>query len=238
MFSRMTGKRYEGIFMAEAACVKNCFELEPGRGIAVSKNWRRAECMRASICISSILALILSTSIDLGAQTGTKNPTSPTKLGLTLEVATTNEDGSPQALRFTLTNEGDTGVDLPMPALDCVTSNGRVYLHSKIITGKTGELGFGHGCGSGGGHGYRSSVARIKTEWLHLEPGEFLVFTGDGRTMLDKSEGLITYEYWAEYEPPKLSEEDRIQAHEAGYAVPAHSVTSWHLTYSERWPPE
>lgn len=27
MFSKMTGKRYEGIFMAEGRCVKNWFEL-------------------------------------------------------------------------------------------------------------------------------------------------------------------------------------------------------------------
>lgn len=193
--------------------------------------------MRSSFCVGSILMVALGIG-RIDAQTAGEKAPSLTHLALRMEVATTNDDGSPQALRFTLTNEGSFAVVLPMPAMDCITGNGRVHLQSKIIAGKPVGSGSGHGCGSSGGHGEASIVERIKKEWLQLEPGEFLAFTGDGRSMLDKSNGLITYEYWAEYEPPKLSETDRNRAQEAGYETPIESVTSAHLTFSQRWPPE
>lgn len=238
MFSRMTGKRYEGIFMAGARCVKNWFELEPVPPIAVSKSEWGLWCMKARIWISFIAVLVPGATTGLGVQTFAERPPSAAQMELRMEVATTNEDGSPQALRFTLTNDGNTPVVLPIPTIDCITGNGRIYLHSKIASGNPNGGGFGHGCLSGGGHVGEKIVERVKKEWIELQPGEFLVFTGDGRTMLDKSDGLITYEYWAEYEPPKLSETESRQLQEAGYVVPADNVTSEHLTYSERWPLE
>lgn len=194
--------------------------------------------MRMRIWVASTLVLVLGIAGVVRAQTIAKGPVNPAELELTMEVATTNEDGSPQALRFTLMNKGNIAVVLPIPAIDCITGNGRIYLHSKIIAGKPEGGGVGHGCSSGGGHGERTIIETIKKRWFQLQPGEFLVFTGDGRAMLDKSDGLMTYEYWAEYEPPHLSEADRDSASQAGYIVPTNDVVSSRLTFSERWPPE
>ncbi|HKD60661.1 MAG TPA: hypothetical protein VKB47_09385 [Terracidiphilus sp.] len=56
--------------------------------------------------------------------------------------------------------------------------------------------------------------------------------------MLARTEGLITYEYWAEYKPPTLSDADKAKAESAGYHIPSELVVSSYLAYTERWPAE
>ncbi|MGA8743019.1 MAG: hypothetical protein WB561_17665 [Terracidiphilus sp.] len=190
--------------------------------------------MRASFCIAAVLVPALS-ALGL-AQPAAVKPESPVRLELTMEVATTNDDGSPQALRFTLTNAGNVGVDLPMPAIDCDTSRGSIHVYSKIVAGMPGGFGSGHGCGGSEAKGSMGLIEEIKRSWYHLEPGEYLAFTGDGRRMIDKTGGLLTYEYWAEYEAPRVTDVARSQAAGAGRVIPAGKVSSPHLTFSERWP--
>jgi hypothetical protein len=176
--------------------------------------------MRARICVWSTLLFFSSSTITALAQTQSKKAVSPAILELRMEVATKNDDRSPQAIRFTLKNRGNRAIDSPLPPMDCGREDGRIYLSSKIVAGEPGSSGFGHGCGGSGGPGVRTIVERIRNSWLHLKPGEFLVFTGEGRSMLNKANGLLTYEIWAEYEPPRLTEGEKKQAEAAGYLIP------------------
>ena len=193
--------------------------------------------MKANICAWSMLALVCSTATWTPGQKPRTNVESPAKLALQMEVATTNDDGSPQALRFTLTNIGDHAVMLPFPSIGCIGEGGRIRLDAKVISGETtGGLGFG--CGGSSGEGIESFVHKVRRSWLHLEPGEFLVFTGDRRSMLGKNEGMLTYEYWAEYEPPTLRADEKQQASAEGYLIPTVPIASQHLKFSERWPSE
>ena len=192
--------------------------------------------MTARYWIAAMSALALSVA---GFAQSVVKSASPAKLELKMEVATTNDDGSPQALRFTLTNAGDVAIVLPEPAILCSGIYGRLYVQSKIIAGTPKAAGLTVGCTyTSGMDQSRTIVETIRDSWFHLRPGEFLVFTVDGRHLLAKSEGLITYEYWAEYNPPMVNDVLRIEAESAGYHIPSDSVASAHLTYTERWPME
>ena len=194
--------------------------------------------MWARICAWSMVAILWSAVPWMAGQTSRTDVMNRVLVDLKMEVATTNDDGSPQALRFTLTNVGNYAVMLPIPAIDCSGDVGRIHVLSKTITGRPDGGGLGHGCSSWTEGGMRSILERIKKEWLHLEPGEFLTFTGDGRSIIDKSNGNLGYEFWAEYEPPKLSDEEKEEEISAGILFPTEPLTSGHLTFSERWPPE
>jgi hypothetical protein len=168
----------------------------------------------------------------LGGQEKPAKPVNPVTLELTMEVATTTEDGLPEALRFTLTNAGNVAVDLPMPAIDCLGENGAIRVPSLARLDGPGTIG-GHGSGSGGTGG-PTFLERVKSSWLHLRPGEYLTFSGDRRSLVDRASGPATYEYWAEYEPPFLTSEERKELTEGGYAVPTEKVESAHESFAER----
>jgi hypothetical protein len=160
-------------------------------------------------------------------------PQNPVQLELTMEVATTTEDGLPAALRFTLRNVGYVAVDLPLPVLDCVGSSGTIRVKSKVhLEGAPPSTGKAHGCGYGRDHEL-PIAERIRTQWFHLLPGEHLNLTGDRRILIDKVDAPATYDYWAEYEPPALTPDQRAEAARSGYLVPTETVQSDHLSYSE-----
>jgi hypothetical protein len=54
MFSRMAGKRYEGIFMAGGRYVKTWFELEQGRAVAdwggTARAYNNLRDVNAAVC--------------------------------------------------------------------------------------------------------------------------------------------------------------------------------------------
>lgn len=145
-------------------------------------------------------------------------------LDLTMEVATTDH-GLPAALRFTLTNIGNVAVEIPVPAIDCLSSNGSIRIKTVIhFDGPAGSAG-GHGCG--GGMDYQGSLLDIiRKQWFHLRPGEYLSFTGDARTMIDRADKPATYEYWAVYDPPELSQGERAIVAQSGLIIPSAAVES------------
>jgi hypothetical protein len=147
-----------------------------------------------------------------------------------MEVATTTDDGAPETLRFTLTNVGNSTINLPRPSVDCSGENGVIVLHS-IVRDTSSGSGHGHGC-SIGATDEPTLMERVEKSWLHLRPGESLTFLGDCRQMLDRVDGPATYEYWAAYEPPKLSTVERRQLAGAGYNVPSEKIETSHLTFS------
>jgi hypothetical protein len=158
---------------------------------------------------------------------------SPVQLELTMEVATTTDDGLPAALRFTLKNIGNVAVEMPMPAIDCLGPNGAIRVRSVVRLDGPSNGGTGHGCGGGMADG-PSFTERFKSSWFHLLPGESLTFIGDRRSMVDRMNGPATYDYWAEYEPPSLTEKERSELAEGGYFAPREKITSAHLSYSQR----
>ena len=189
--------------------------------------------MKPASAIVVVFALSCVVAAQAGAQAKAAQSPNPVKLELAMEAATTTEDGLPAALRFTLTNVGNVAVDLPIPAIDCQGRNGTIRVRALIRLDHPGDSGSGHGCGYGIGDG-PSLNERVKSSWLRLRPGEYLTFLGDRRALVDRAGGSATYEYWAAYDPPSLSAEERSQLAKDGYIAPTEQVESAHLTY---WQP-
>ena len=156
------------------------------------------------------------------------------RLELTMEVATTTQDGLPAALRFTLANIGSVAVEIPWPAIDCAGSNGSIRIETVVrFDGPQPGETYGHGCGGGVDHEL-PLLDQIRTQWFHLRPGEYLVFTGDRRNMIDKAGAPATYEYRAIYYPPDLTPAQRLLAAKNGYLIPSETVESDSLRYHDR----
>ena len=66
--------------------------------------------MKPIFCVASMCAASLCAGIEANAQVATRAEASGTQLELTVEVATTSEDGYPEALRVTLENVGGVGL--------------------------------------------------------------------------------------------------------------------------------
>jgi hypothetical protein len=114
-----------------------------------------------------------------------------------MEVATTNDDGLPQALRFTLTNVGDVAIVIPEPSIHCSGIYGQIDVQSKIIAGTPEGNGLAMDVLEPPARmDVEQSSRRSETPGFICSPGSFWFFTGDGRQMLARTEGLITYEYW------------------------------------------
>lgn len=188
--------------------------------------------MRRTLTIPVLcVAAGLMTAFAAGQQPAQRQA-DPVQLELTMEVATTTNDGSPAALRFTLTNVGYSAVDLPIPAIDCSGDSGSIVIRAVVHQEGPGSGAYGHGCGSGMGDA-PPFLKRVKSTWFHLRPGEYLTFTGDLRFMLDKVGGPATYTYWAEYYPPKLTPKQRSELEQNGYLAPTSTVKSEPLRYSQ-----
>jgi hypothetical protein len=113
--------------------------------------------------------LVLGAS-GASAQSTAKKPAGPVQSELKMEVATTNDDGSPQALGFTLTNVG--AIVLPEPANHCSLIYGLMDVQSKIIAGTPEGNGLAMGCaGTCGTDGRRTIVDAIRDSRFHLRPG-------------------------------------------------------------------
>jgi hypothetical protein len=188
--------------------------------------------MRSEFAVAAVLGGLGVLSVFAnGQKTPAKQP-NLVQLEQTMEVATTTEGGFPAALRFTLTNNGNVAVDMPTPAIDCQGPNGTIRVRSVVRLDGPGSGCTGHSCASGIGDG-PSFGERVKSTWLHLLPGEYLTFTGDRRFLVDRVDGPATYEYWAVYEPPSLTPEQRNELAQRGYLVPTDKAACDHLSYSQ-----
>ena len=124
------------------------------------------------------------------------------QLELTMEVATTTDDGYPAALRITLRNVGVVTIDLPLLKTSC-TPEGGIDLQMRWTANDPTHLGFGWGGGCGSGDNL-SLLKRIKEQWIRLRPGEYMTMTESIRgRVAELTSG--TLEYWAEYIPPEVS---------------------------------
>ncbi len=157
-----------------------------------------------------------------------KAESSGTQLELTVEVATTSEDGYPEALRVTLTNVGGAGLTMPVLGDGCSPDNG-VKAHSSwmALNGSRGTSN-GGACGIFDGPGI---AERLKSIWILLRPGESMT------TMLRV--GLLnteagTEEYWVTYTPPQVTEQDSQEMLDAGIVIPTEKLETEHLSFEVR----
>lgn len=164
--------------------------------------------MRARICFGVIGLAALGVCNSHGQIKRQRLP-SPAQLQVSVEQATTTNDGRPSALRVIVKNAGNLAVWMPALGQECTW----VYIEW------SGELS-GYGCGDSGARWH--TPERIAKDWVQLRPGEFMSTTvalsppTDGR----KSE------YCAVYVPPRMTKEEAAELLQAGYVIPTEEVKS------------
>lgn len=182
--------------------------------------------MTASVCISTTLVLVLSSTLGIGAQTIAKGHTSPAQLELTMEVATTNDERLPQALRITARNIGGVAVTMPVLGDRCAPENGlKIQTTLSARDGKSVGVG---GAGACGIFDRPSLSSRIRTEWVLLRPNEYMTAT---LRLTPPSKEPGTVEYWAEYWPPNLTKQESEELVEAGYVIPTEKMETEHASF-------
>jgi hypothetical protein len=150
------------------------------------------------------------------------------KLELTVEVATTDDDGYPSSLRITITNVGGVPVDMPMLKPDCSPDNGfHIETSWSPDDGHLG-VGSGYGCGGSGGSGL---IYRIQHDWVRLRPGEFMTECERVEWSNYAKDGPGTLEYWAEYFPPSVSGQEVASLLRNGYVIPTETLETRHSSF-------
>jgi hypothetical protein len=92
----------------------------------------------------------------------------------------------------------------------------------------------GFGCGGGiGGSGHKNTMLGMAKNWKVLKPSESLKVSFPGIKLFSTQpqQAPGTYEFWAEYTPPKIPAEDQRILTEEGIDFPRTHLTSPHLTF-------
>ena len=172
--------------------------------------------MRARICLKALLVIALSVDCVSG-QTATRRQASPAQLQVSMEIATTTDDGRPSSLRVAVKNVGNVTVWMPVLGQECT------YVHVKW-----GGLLEVSACGISGIQS--QNAERIVRDWVQLRPGEFMSSTVAVRSPTD-GRGK---EYWVVYEPPQATKEEVNELLQSGYAIPTEKVETEHQSYANR----
>lgn len=181
--------------------------------------------MRSSFCVASTVAVFLGCVLRMDAQSVGKRAPGLAQLELSIEVAATTDEGYPAALRVTVKNVGTLAVTMPVLGRGCHPDNG-VHLESfwTSVDEKSGR-GWGGGCATSD---MPSLASRVKSDWVWLEPGEFMTTT----LRLDLAgEKSGTVEYWVEYDPPDATVREIDDLLQAGYVIPTEKLATEHRRF-------
>ena len=171
--------------------------------------------------------------MDSAAPQGNQKPVNRlAQLELSLEIATTDEDGHPTAFLVTVKNAGGVSVDMPVLHSSCMADGGIQIRMSWISSDPQNQ----HGRGWGGACGMTdrpSLITRVKNEWIRLRPGEFVTNTESIRNQtFDLEAGTV--EYWAVYDPPQATAKEVAELQQAGYNIPTEPIETGHRTFAIR----
>ena len=163
-------------------------------------------------------------------------PKSSAQLELTMEVATTTEDGYPSAIRITLRNTGGLPVDMPMPEVACLVGGGgmevRADWHPVDTDRRKESTSSGAWCTA---DVFPSLQFRVENEWIRLRPGEFITATQSmRRTLRERKPGPGIIELWAEYIPPEVKPDELAALEQAGYNIPTEKIETEHRSFNLR----
>lgn len=136
----------------------------------------------------------------------------------------------PDTFSFIFMNTGDHELRVP-PLSPCIGQySGRLRLRLEFSPiGSRGGSGTGGGCGGGVSH-VPGILDQVKS-WRSLGPGRSLAVTYARRELFVAEQRPGVYEFWGEYEPPRLSEAETSALGEAGIDFPSQPLTSAHLRF-------
>ena len=157
--------------------------------------------------------------------------TKPANLELRLEPKDI-QNGKPQAFTFVLVNISDHDVRVPVGLLRNCGGNfqkGYFRLGLKFTPLKPGIPRGGYGC-SGDGGDWPPILERIRS-WNVLRPNESLRVEVEKKQLNYDDTEPGTYDFWAIYFPPSISQEDQAVLRQAGIDFPHDMLSSAHVEY-------
>jgi hypothetical protein len=138
--------------------------------------------------------------------------------------------GVPGTFSFVFVNNADHEVRIP-PVSPCVGRySGTVKLgvdFSPITPQTTGK---GGGCGGGASH--PPGILEQAKSWKKLKHGESLTISYKKTELFDFEEAPGAYEFWGEYQPPRLTAEEIAVLELAGIAFPCEPLKSTHVRFN------
>ena len=158
-------------------------------------------------------------------------PTVPGNLELRLQPEAIY-DGVPGAFTFWLINRSDHDVRVPMPSVECGNGyNGAVWLRVRFKPMVPGPAAVMHGCIL---DSFRQDVLDRASKWkvLHSQ-GAMQLHAKTGELYLNE-EAAGTYELWADYQAPAVSEQEAQTLRRAGIDFPHGDLSSPHFIFKKR----
>jgi hypothetical protein len=223
---RVRFRNPDGSFLGATVCVKACRRQVRIQGFRCLNHTRGSVTMARSA--TAILAIAVS-CVPGVAQPKAEKPQSAAKLELSMEIATTNDEGYPSAIRISVKNVGGVSVDMPVLKQGCSPDNG-----IEIQSTWAPDEPTGHGFGSGGACGMGdqpSLLIRARHTWVRLRPGESMTDT-ERLTWSNGGEKVPgTVEYWVEYTPPDATPAEVAELFEQGYVIPTEKLTTEHSSF-------
>jgi hypothetical protein len=166
--------------------------------------------MKSNRCKFHLVWIVISTSLA-GAQQPRTIP-GPPELRLSMTASQTESHGLPHLLTLKITNITRHDILIPTPT-NCSDGMYGTLFFSIDIQRKTGPAPLGMGCVADYNFTNVSISDRIK-KWKRLLPGQSLVFnknvTAEIGAILRGPPEPGRYEFRASYEPPWISEHDKI----------------------------
>jgi hypothetical protein len=172
----------------------------------------------------AVLALVLA-SLIVSANDCAKKPS-----GVELQLRSGElTKGVPGTFSFVFVNNADHEVRIP-PVSRCVGRySGTVKLRVDFSPITPQTTGKGGGCGGGGSH--PPGILEQAKSWKKLKPGESLTVSYKRTELFDFEEAPGAYEFWGEYQPPRLTTEEIAVLEHAGIAFPCEPLKSTHLRF-------
>ena len=158
-------------------------------------------------------------------------PAKPHSIELRLKAAQI-VNGVPDMISFIFENVGDHEIRVP-PLSPCVGQySGTLTL--RIVFSPFGAHGAGMGGGCGGGTSHPPPILDQVKSWKKLEPGQSLTVAYKRADLFVFEQGAGDYDFWGEYDPPHLTEQDISTLEHAGIDFLHESLTSAHVRFTRR----
>lgn len=138
--------------------------------------------------------------------------------------------GVPATISFVFVNIANREVRIP-PVSPCVGQySGTIKLGFDFSPVTPQTAGKGAGCGGAGSH--PPGILEQAASWKRLKPGESLTVSYKRVELFVFEEAPGAYEFWGEYQPPRLTTGEIAVLEDAGISFPCEPIRSTHLRFN------
>lgn len=176
--------------------------------------------------ISNCISLVVLYSLVLSAQTG-----APAKAPIELHIKPGELiNGVPDTFSFVFVNAGDRDVRIPLVSPCLGRHSGTVAL--RLEFSPVGPQGTGRGGGCAGWLDPPPGILEEVRSWKRLKPGESFAVSYKRFELSVFEQAPGAYEFWGEYQPPRLTTEEIGLLESAGIEFASEPLRSTPLRFN------